>query len=320
MPSPIIPSNLKNPVNTGQISRKAIGRIRRGAKLVRQRVMSIYNSVPRERIDAASGIRVNSPLPDDHPLHANQEIIYRYALSADVLTQIRAEIEAILRVAYMGTELPNPLSDWYMYTAVDSSYEQGAAEAVTNLGTISEDYDRSVLQVVTSRAYVDRIALVRSRVFEEMEGLTDSTRSDLATTLARGMESGMGPREIAKNIKHRVKVSQGRADRIARTEIGQAHRRARSAEAKDARDRVGLRVGMLRLSALSPTTRPDHAAEMGTIRSPEENELWYAEGSRAINCKCGDTEILLDEDGNPTDTKLIERLKERRDKFVASTQ
>lgn len=318
MPQPIIPPNLKNPTGTGLITKRVIGRIGRGAKMINRRVKALFESVPRQRIDADSGMVINSELPDDHYLHVNQNIVYQYQLSAEILAQISREIDAILRQAYMGTTLPVPLSDWYMYTAVDSAYEQGAAQAVTNLAVISEQFTETVQDVVLSQAYVDRVALVRARVFENMDGIIGSVRADLADTLARGMEAGEGPRVIAKQIRERVGVSQSRAERIARTETLTAHRRARWAQAKDTQDRLGIKTKLLHISALSPTTRRTHANRNGNLYSIEEVEQWYAVDGNAINCKCAQTEVLVDDEGAAIDKKAQKRLQEKGDKFFAS--
>lgn len=317
MANPIIPTSTSNPVMTGQITRKAVGRISKAVPVIKRQIMAVYDAIPRRRIDADTGIVINSTLPDDHWLHVNQNIVYEYQLSAELLTQISNEIELILRRAYMGTELPTPLSNWYMYSAVDQAYEQGTGLAVTNLNVISDEYTRSLVDVVTSPPYINRVALVRARVFEEMEGLTASVKSDIAGTLARGMEAGEGPRAIAKRISERTGVSKSRAVRIARTEINTAHRRARRAEAKDAQDRLGIRTGLLHISALSPTTRTTHARRNGRVYSIQDTEEWYNKDGNAINCKCSQSEVLLDEDGNPTSTKLIERLKAKGDKFFS---
>ena len=318
MPEPIIPSSSSNPAMTGHITRRVIGAINRAEKQIRKRVVDLFEAIQRERVDADTGLKVNSTLSDDHWFHSNQNIAYQYLLSAESLQQISAEIDIILRQAYLGTDLPSPLSNWYMYTAIDSAYEHGTSAAVTNLSTISDDYNRSLLQVITSPAYANRSALLRARVLENMKGLTDSVKADLADTLARGMQAGQGPREIAKTIRMRTMVSRSRAIRIARTEINTAHRRARRDEARDAQDRLGIKTKLLHISALSPSTRRTHADRNGNTYTIQEVEDWYSVDGNGINCKCSQTEVLVGDDGELINKKVQERLKAKGDAFFRS--
>ena len=320
MGQPIIPANLKNPTMTGPIQRRTQGNINRAARNISRRTLEVYTAIPRQRVDADSGVAINSNLPDDHYLHVNQTIIYEYQLSAEVLKQLSAEIDAIIRGEYLGRPFGEPFPSWYMYDAVDSAYEQGTALAVTNLNNISDDYNRSLFDVLRSDPYRARAALVRARVFENMEGLTASTRADLADTLARGMQAGDGPRKIAKSIRERTGVSRSRAERIARTEINAAHRGARRAEAKDAQNNLGIDLKLLHISALSPTTRVTHARRNGDLFTIQEVEQWYTVDGNAINCKCTQVETLVDSQGEATSTKLIAKLKEKGDKFFALHQ
>jgi len=318
MGQPILPANLKNPNMTGPIQRRAQGNINRAARNIARRTLEVYNAIPRQRIDADSGVTINSNLADDHYLHVNQTIIYQYQLSAEILKQLSAELDAIIRVEYLGRPFGEPFDNWYMYQAVDSAYEQGTAMEVVNLNNISDDYNRSLFDVLRSDPYRARVALVRARVFESMQGMTGNTRADLADTLARGMAAGEGPRKIAKSIRERVGVSKSRAERIARTEINVAHRSAGRAESKDAQNRLGINLGLLHISALSPTTRVTHARRNGDVFTIQEVENWYLVDANAINCKCSQLSVLLDEKGEPTSTKLIDKLKEKGDKFFAA--
>lgn len=315
MATTTLPQNLSNPTMTGQIQKRARGHIKRAAKKASREILALFERIPRKRIYADTGVILNSNLPDDHWIYVNQTITYEYQLSAQVLASLSRSIDDILREAYLGTTAENALSDWFMYSVTDDAYEQGTAMAVANLSNISTEYTRSLIDVVTSAAYIDRVALVKARVFENMRGLTEQSRADLADTLARGMAAGLNPREIAKDISTRVGVSESRALRIARTEILGASRRARRAEGEDARTRLGFPIKYLWLSALSPTTRPHHADRNGNTYTAQEIEEFYSHSGNGINCKCSSSEVLVDESGEMLDKKLQERLQAKGDKF-----
>lgn len=318
MAEPILPQNLSNPTMTGQIQRRAQGEINRAVSGIKREVLRIFDSVPRQRIDADTGQVVNSSMPDDHWFYVNRNIVYRYELSAKLLSQLSSQIDDVLNLFYIGTESGNALSDWFMYASVNSAYEQGTAAAVTNLAAISPEYTRSLIDVITSPAYLNRIALLRTRVFENMKGLTDQTRSDLADTLARGMQAGQNPRDISKTIRERIDVSKSRAERIARTEINNSHRRARWDEHRDAETRLGIRTRLMHISALLPTTRRTHADRNGNVYTVQEVEDWYAVDANSINCRCSQVSVLVDEEGQPLNKKLQQRLQEKGDRFYAA--
>ncbi|MDX7019109.1 phage head morphogenesis protein, partial [Klebsiella aerogenes] len=80
-----------------------------------------------------------------------------------------------------------------------------------------------------------RMALVRARVFEEMKGLSGQVKADMARILTDGIARGLNPREVAINLTNQAGIETRRANRIARTEIPSALRRARLDEADEAK-------------------------------------------------------------------------------------
>ena len=66
---------------------------------------------------------------------------------------------------------------------------------------------------------------------------------------------------------------------------------------------------MVHMSALAPTTRADHAARHGNLYTPQEAREWWARDANSINCRCSVTEVLVNEDGQPTTPELVERIR-----------
>jgi SPP1 gp7 family putative phage head morphogenesis protein len=207
-----------------------------------------------------------------------------------------------------------------MQEATAGAYAEGAAQASVNLSRLSDDYTRPITSVLSSEPYLRRSALVGARVFEEMEGFAGKSAADLARILMTGIEQGRNPRIVAREIRDQFGITKRRAETIARTEITGALRRGRLDEEKDAQDRLGIKTGMLWQSALSPTTRDDHAKRHGNIYTTDEIEAFYSRDGNGINCKSSFSAVLLDDDGRPISDKLVERMAARREAYLKEVE
>lgn len=224
---------------------------------------------------------------------------YEFLITIDTLQAIIRELDARLK------GLPaTPFA-----AIVAAAYEEGTLQSVTNLSGLTQRYTSTMQDVIASDPYQRRIALVGARQLEEMAGFAGDTATDLSRTLMRAVQDGISPYELREHIVTRFDVASSRAERIARTEVTTALRRARWDENEDARDRLGINTALLHLSALSPTTRATHAARHYHVYTPEEERAWYAINGNSINCKCAQTEVLLDENGNVMSKKIRERMK-----------
>jgi len=245
----------------------------------------------------------------------NNAVSYQFELDQAILAGISSEIERIINLIILeGGEQDL----WAMRAYVEPAYVQGTAMTAANLTVQSEAYaltKPTLDAILFSPPYRKRISLLAAREFELMQGFSGSLKSDLAQTLTRGMIAGQNPRVIAKDIQTRTGVNKSRAERIARTEVTNAFRQARMDEAQDAQTSLGIKTKIMHLSALSPTTRPDHRARHAKLYTIQEERNWYATTPGApINCKCGMTEILVGDDGEPLSPGIIERAKRKLDK------
>jgi SPP1 gp7 family putative phage head morphogenesis protein len=288
--NPARPTHQNNPVGQTRKIRAARGAWRKHARGVRKWVLAWLRDIPATQIEANAGrITVNR---------------YEYQISP-------AELDRF--VAELARRLANEGVNTAYWQQVRAAYEQGTGDEVVNLQTITDGlYEREVLGVIQSQAWQQRVALIQARVFEEMRGFEGDTARDLARVLRGGVENGLNPREVAGTIRKRFDVSQSRANRIARTEITQAYRRARWDEDADAQQRLDIRTGLLWFSALSETTREWHAARHGQVYTQEQVRRFYSEGANAINCQCSQSSVLLDENGQPANQAFIDRVKASR--------
>ena len=285
--NPAKPKHPSNPVGQTARIRKARRDWARHIKQVQAWLLQQFDEIPRHEIASNVG-----------RLHVNR---YVYQISAERLNAIVAEL--VRRVASETTK-----RRWLGY--VREAYTQGTAQEVINLQNIAgEQYNRTLAEVLRSDSWLTRIAMIESRVFEQMEAFEGDTANDLARVLRVGVENGLNPREVAGDIRARFGVSQSRASRIARTEITQAYRRSRLDEDADANRRLGIRTKLLWYSALSPTSRQSHMAKHGTLLTNEEVREFYSQGGEQINCKCSQASVAVNEDGEPLNPKFIEEVR-----------
>ncbi len=69
----------------------------------------------------------------------------------------------------------------------------------------------------------EKVELLASRTFDEMENVTDDMANRMSRVLADGMVQGKGPHEVAKDLTGVVDFSRQRAEVVARTELMKSH-------------------------------------------------------------------------------------------------
>ncbi len=238
---------------------------------------------------------------------------YQFDLDPNYLSIILRDGELMVdEVLLQGGEFNNFFFNEYVSTA----YERGTAQEYANLAQQSTAYaatQQSVATILLSEPYQLRMALVRARVFEEMKGLSAQVKADMARILTDGIARGLNPREVARNLNEQSGIEIRRANRVARTEITTALRRARMDEADEASEVLNLETRQVHISALSPTTRPNHASRHGKIFTTDEQRDWWAIDGNSINCKCSTVTILTDKEGRPYNDTLLNKLKEEKE-------
>lgn len=288
--APILPSNLGDPNGTDAKERQAMAEFGRRIDRCRRAYLDLLEQIQ------FTAVTVNATR-------------YEFRTLPSVLSQL---LDTTDRLIDQILGIREGARNWFGLEYVIPAYEKGTATSWRNLGVQSTEYAvlRPTLQsVLTSEAYQNRIGLVAAREFELMKGLSSSVKEKMAQQLTAGLARGIGPREIAKNLTSQAGIEKRRANMIARTEINQALRTARMDETQDARQRLAIKVRVLHISALSPTTRATHAARSGRVYTVEQERDWYAEDGNAINCKCTTSEVLVDDQGKPLSPGLADRLK-----------
>lgn len=250
---------------------------------------------------------VDRPVEDvkaDIELFATNGHRYEYTLNP---TMMDSTMDAFYRIMVEqilgGSDVWN--TRFFMNSHINQSVIDGVTDSFESALLITEGvsaHDKiaimSVEQQLSQPAYYERIALVNSRVFESMKGLVGDMKAQLRVTLTEGMARGLGIRDIKGMINDRLGVGMSRAERIARTEINNAYRSAYLQESDDLNKTLNdsddeWNIMQVHRSALSPTTRPNHASRHGTVHTSQQQKDWWSTGSNAIMCLCSTLDVLI---------------------------
>lgn len=285
---PILPRNYQDPTGADTLERRAMKDFARRMNKIGKAYKSALDKIP-------SSLAVNAR--------------YEYQLNPTLLSIILNDASYLVdQVLLEGGDY-----DLWFYEYVDLAAEKGTGQAYANLSQQSPVYAagrESLSAILISEPYQRRMALVNARMFEEMKGLSAEVKRDMARVLTDGIGRGLNPREVSRNLTEQIGIEKRRANRIARTEITTALRRAKWEEDQEASELYGIKTKLLHISALSPTTRNTHAARHAHLYTNEEVRDWYAKDANSINCKCTQQSVLVDEGGKPIYPDTITKLKQ----------
>jgi SPP1 gp7 family putative phage head morphogenesis protein len=305
--APILPSSVTDPTGLDSLERRAIKQFESKLNQCERLYLNLLDQIQFEEITVNSRLQVNAKR-------------YEFRTSPEQLINMLAQTAALVDQIMLEGGIT---SLWFLNGYVKPSYDRGTQQSMTNLSAQSTDYAKSrpsLESLFMSPAYQRRMGLLRAREFEEMKGLSDGIKRDMAQVLTEGLGRGLNPRDIADNIKKQTGIEQGRANRIARTEIPQAFKTARRDESREAMNEFGFRILMLHVSAMSPTTRESHARRNGELHTIEEQQDWYAQDGNQNNCKCSEIEQILNDKGEPLSNVAIDKARSRKLVYAGSNK
>jgi hypothetical protein len=315
--NPIIPRNAKDPANQFTNLRQANGQLKRRYRNIQIGMRDVIAGIDKRIVpdSAAGGIVTN--------------VRYEYLVDAEKFQDINLFIQRLLNEELLDSVDQQLTQRWWLNANLDRAAEDGVSDALQSaknmavVDVVGPELSQAVRSIqldniLLSRGFQSRVALVQSRVFESMRGLTDSTRSDLADTLGRGMANGTGVKELTKNVMDRVNVSFNRSRRIVRTEVLQAYRTASREETRELNEDVysgsDWIMQSLWFSALAPTSRATHIARHGVIHTQNEDELFYSKNANQINCLCSQSPILVNiTTGDVLQEDLLIRMEKQKE-------
>lgn len=235
---------------------------------------------------------------------------YIYDMTAAQLADLLQVVQAILDDELLSGGAQNLWAVSYVVAEI----ERGTLGAYTNLSVQSPVYasQTTLQQLLSSPAYQNQIASAYISTYSDWKGISDAARADLANIIADSIGRGINPQETAGIVSKRLDVSTAKAKNIAQTEQVGALRQAMWNETDWAADRLGLKTGLLHLSALKATTRTGHAFWHGKVRTTEDVRAWYVVDGNRYHCYCSQIPVLLNDDGSIFNKGLAERLAKER--------
>lgn len=110
-------------------------------------------------------------------------------------------------------------------TYIDTAYQRGIREAGAKLRAGGAEVQDTWMSGAFNRpVHADRVGQIYTRVFSELENVTEAMDRAMSRVLAQGLAEGRSPREIARQLRDRVeRIGITRARTIARTEVIAAH-------------------------------------------------------------------------------------------------
>lgn len=254
--------------------------------------------------------------------HVNGEEPTLYQVNAgrfiyDMSPQEMADLLGIVQTILDDYLLEGGEQNLWAMDYVTKEAQRGTLEAFNNLSQQSPVYaSQTTLQMLlSSPAYQNQIAAAHISTYSDWKLESDRARGDLANVIADSIGRGVNPRETAQVISKRLDVSMSRAKNMAQTEQVGALRQAQWNETDWAADRLGLKTGLLWLSALKPTTRWWHAAEHGKVKTTEWVKEFYSRDGNKYHCYCGQIPVLLNDDGSIFNKGLAEKLAKEREQW-----
>lgn len=250
---------------------------------------------------------------------------YQYQLDPLLMSQINSYIEALLNEIIYGNAQGEWSAGWWANAYASGAYQQAAEQVAAQTQLLAADagvtQELPSLQYLRAEAVVmepgfqRRLSGVYARLFEDMKGFTDVDKRNMAGIITRGMAAGQSPRVIAREMEKKGLEQDWRCLRIASTEVNNAFRQGSFDETDAINQEVfgdsEYEMRIMHISALLPTTRPDHAARHGTICTTAQQKEWFATKATgsSVNCHCSQADILVNKKtGKPMNTKLRDTL------------
>lgn len=335
----VMPKDAADPANQkGNIGRAARALKARFQRIQKEMVSLVRDQANYRSVSAANSHKEATWKPLVYYTNAQGELdvvessvainttYYEYQIDTARYNAINDFINRLLYDEILQSITGDMPPRWFFQSYLESSFNRGISDALRDIQMQSQPelVTQEIAQQIQalspddySPQAIQSLGLVYARVFNEMKGLTDSMKTDLAETLTRGMASGLGIRAISADIKKRVGVGFSRAQRIARTEILGAYRTAQRARTKEVNETIfddsPYMFKQLWFSALASTSRRWHVSKHGEIYTQQEVEQFYSERGNSINCLCSQSPVLVNrKTGEAVIKETIERMKKQK--------
>lgn len=191
-----------------------------------------------------------------------------------------------------GTPVKKAANTAWSNTYIRRAYKKGVGDAGARLRRGGATVANSWISGALDRPiHADRMGLIFTRTFSELEGVTQAMDAEISRVLAKGLADGEGPQAIARSLTDRVeKIGRTRARLIARTETIATHATATLNSYREAQIE-GVVIESEFTTAGDDAVCPECEALEGRVYSMEE-----AEGVIPVhpNCRCAWLPVVKD--------------------------
>lgn len=247
-------------------------------------VKKLYKAIPKT-VTQVQEVKVN-------------EVKNEYDITARDMNELGVEISAIFAEA-LEVQMPLMPELWWYKDFIEPPYRQGTFAEINKYNTLIETgqlqaptlIQISPLAVALSPEYLERLQKIYARNYQIIKTLAEREAAASFQIINDAIDAGYGTRKTVRNIQERISVSFFNAARISRTEVGRAYNDGKLDTAKFIGEDTDLETGVMHLSALSPTTRANHAARHGKVYSVDQQRQWWDSGSNRINCFTPETVV-----------------------------
>ena len=169
-----------------------------------------------------------------HKVRANQEApfggeSFNFPRSSDKVSAFMRWLEdqeyAGILETTRGASMQSSAERAWQNVYIRTAYQKGIAQAA---GLMRRDgvevSDRWIDAGILRPIHADRVGLIYTRAYADLEGITDAMDQKISGELAQGLAEGIGAKALAKRLIDRVEgIGVTRARALARTETIRAH-------------------------------------------------------------------------------------------------
>lgn len=207
---------------------------------------------------------------------------YTFTRSPETVAEFDAWIKTQIEAEILQPTIP--LEQKWLTSKLGIAYSRGATQSRNIAKPVARRLGRELpdSSPYLNKAHLDRARLIFTRNFDGMEGITDSMKFEMRRVLSDGILRGENPKEISLKLIKRVDIGRARANRIARTEIIEAHQEASLLETEILEAELGVIFDMEWLTTKDGRQRDSHNARDGKIYSKAVAQSMIGEP----NCRC----------------------------------
>lgn len=134
---------------------------------------------------------------------------------------LRQQQQELLFEVRQGTRRAITGSVLWADVYIDTAYQRGLASAASNLQGVGVSVSDNWLNSAFFRpVHADSIGLIYTRVYSDLQGITEAMDAQISRVLAQGLAEGRASDSIARDLNDRVdKIGKTRARMLARTEV-----------------------------------------------------------------------------------------------------